>query len=286
LELNVTSVSVIIPVHNRVDFIPRVLDSVYQQSRLPDEIIVVDDGSSDATQEMILKSYPDVNYVFQDNTGVSSARNRGIRLARGNWLAFLDSDDEWLPEKLEKQIAAIEKNRSIYIFHSDEVWIRNGKRINQQVKHKKQGGHIFQNCLPLCVISPSSVIIHRSIFDTVGLFDTTLPACEDYDMWLRICARYEVQYLEEPLVVKHGGHADQLSLRYWGMDRFRIQALEKIVESNILNNADQQAAIDMLIYKIDIFANGANKRGNDDVVLIYQLKKEKYLNPLTLQNSQ
>ncbi len=270
------SVSVIVPIHNRAALIPRVLGSVYQQSHLPDEIIVVDDGSTDGVREKIINTFSDVTYLYQKNKGVSAARNRGIQQAKGKWIAFLDSDDEWLPNKLEKQIQALENSSSVKVSHTNEVWMRNGKRINQLHKHKKQGGCIFKYCLPLCVISPSSVIIHRSVFDSVGLFDTTLPACEDYDMWLRICARHKVQYLQEPLIIKHGGHADQLSHRYWGMDRFRIQALEKIILSNTLAADDQQAAIRMLIDKIDIFSIGAKKRGNDDVVSIYQAKKEKY----------
>ncbi len=271
-----TSVSVIIPVHNRANLVIKALASVYRQSTLPDEIIVVDDGSTDGLHELLLHTYPDISYYYQKNQGVSAARNTGIQQSKGDWIAFLDSDDEWLPEKLNNQITAIEYNTSIKLVHTNEIWIRNGKQLNQQVKHKKNGGDIFKQCLPLCVISPSSVIIHRSVFDVVGLFDTMLPACEDYDMWLRICARYQVLYLEEPLVIKRGGHADQLSQRYWGMDRFRIQALEKIISSNTLSSENQQAAIKLLLKKIEIFYNGAKKRGNDDVVLVYQRKKEKY----------
>ena len=113
-------------------------------------------------------------------------------------------------------------------------------------KHAKSGGHIFRQCLPLCVISPSSVMIQRSLFDEIGLFDESLPACEDYDLWLRICARHPVLFLQEPMIIKHGGHRDQLSRRYWGMDRFRIQALEKIIDAPGLSPADRIAVAEML----------------------------------------
>jgi len=273
----VTSVSVIIPTHNRASLVERALDSVYKQSYLPQEIIVVDDGSTDGTRERIMTIFPDVTYLYQENKGVSAARNKGIELAKGKWIAFLDSDDEWLPNKLGNQIDAVNNHLSVKIVHTNEIWLRNGKRIKQLKKHKKQGGHIFKWCLPLCVISPSSAMIHKAVFDNVGLFDTTLPACEDYDMWLRISAQYQVHYLEEPLIIKHGGHADQLSRKHWGMDRFRIRALENIVLSNILSTDDQEAAMRMLLEKIDIFSAGAQKRGNHEMVLAYQFMKEKYV---------
>ena len=110
-------------------------------------------------------------------------------------------------------------------------------------KHAKAGGWIYTHCLPLCAISPSAVLIHRSIFDCVGLFNEQLPACEDYDLWLRICARFPVHFIPEPLIIKYGGHDDQLSRRYWGMDRFRIQALEDILASGVLTEEHRQATL-------------------------------------------
>ncbi|MES9870529.1 MAG: glycosyltransferase family A protein [Sedimenticola sp.] len=254
-------ISVIIPTHNRADLLERALKSVQAQTLPPLEVIVVDDGSEDHTREMVSEKFPRVRYLHQPNRGVSSARNLGISEARGDWIALLDSDDEWLPSKLASQKTRLESQPGHHICHTEEIWIRNGKRVNQMKKHTKQGGTIFQHCLPLCVISPSSVLIHKSVFREVGLFDESLPACEDYDLWLRICARYPVTYVEQPQIVKYGGHEDQLSRRHWGMDRFRLHALEKIITSGDIEGEDLEAARAMLARKAEILAKGAEKRG-------------------------
>jgi glycosyltransferase involved in cell wall biosynthesis len=237
----------------------RALQSVCDQTRAPDEVIVVDDGSSDDTVERLRAQFPTVRVLRQPNRGVSAARNTGIRAAAGEWIALLDSDDEWLPPKLERQLEAV--TEATMLCHCDEIWIRRGRRVNPMNKHRKYGGRIFERCLALCVISPSSVLLRRRLLDDVGLFDETLPACEDYDLWLRVTARYPVSFVDEPLIVKHGGHEDQLSRRHWGMDRFRITALEKILAANILDEPSRAAAASVLAEKIAIYAAGARKRG-------------------------
>ena len=257
-----TMISVIIPTFNRAHLLPRALDSILSQSCIPNEIIVVDDGSNDDTSVLMTSVYPEIVFIQQSNTGVSSARNVGIKRASGDWIAFLDSDDEWLPEKLKTQMNALYKNPEIKICHTNEIWIRNGTRVNPKKKHEKFGGWIFQKCLPLCCISPSSVIIHKSVFKEIGLFDDSLPACEDYDLWLRITVRNPVLYIKDSLLRKYGGHKDQLSRKYWGMDRFRIKSLEKIIYSKGLSESDENAAKKILTEKIQIFIQGAQKRGN------------------------
>jgi glycosyltransferase involved in cell wall biosynthesis len=272
----VFTVSVIIPTYNRCQLLRRALLSIYKQKIQVDEVIVIDDGSTDDTRKMLGKEFPDVKYTFQENAGVSAARNMGVRQAKGEWLAFLDSDDEWLPDKLEKQLESLENNPDMRICHSDEIWKRNGVRVNPMNKHNKKGGWIFQHCLPLCAMSPSSIIIHCSVFAQVGLFDLALPACEDYDLWLRITARYPVLFIDHPLIVKYGGHEDQLSCKYWGMDRFRIAALEKILVDDFLAIADQRAATQMLIKKASIYLQGAEKRNKREEVVIYQQLLDRY----------
>mgnify|MGYP001826120535 FL=1 len=256
------NISVIIPAYNRASVLGRALDSVFAQTRQATEVIVVDDGSVDDTTELVRSRYPRVQYLRQDHRGVSAARNHGMQAARHEWLAFLDSDDEWLPGKLGRQCQVILNKPDIRICHTDETWIRRGRRVNPMKKHAKQGGYIFLHCLPRCVISPSSVLIHRTVLDRVGMFDETLPACEDYDLWLRICAQYPVTYIPEPLITKYGGHADQLSRHFWGMDRFRIHALEKLVNREDLTSNEQEAVLLMLLEKIRIIQQGARKRGN------------------------
>ncbi len=255
-----STVSVIIPTHNRAHTLSRALESVLAQSHPVLEIIVIDDGSTDETPGLMAEQYAQCCYLRQDNQGVSAARNRGIQQARGEWLALLDSDDCWMPKKLERQfdrLAALPGHR---LCHSDEIWIRNGKRVNAMRKHAKQGGHIYQYCLPLCVISPSATLLHRSLFEVYGLFDENLPACEDYDLWLRICSREPVAYVDEPLVIKYGGHEDQLSRRHWGMDRFRVHALGKLLESQTLSPADRAKTLRTLEQKCQILIQGAEKR--------------------------
>ncbi len=263
-------VSIIIPVYNRSSLLKRALDSLYNQTVAEYEIIVVDDGSTDNTAEMLRLFFPEINYIYQSNQGVSAARNKGLEHAKGDWLAFLDSDDEWLPGKLETQINALQLESEFKVCHTEELWVRNGIRVNQMQKHKKTGGWIFRQCLPLCAMSPSSILIHRSVFDAVGSFDTTLPACEDYDLWLRITAKYPVLYIEEPQIIKYGGHQDQLSKKYWGMDRFRIQALHNIISANELSVDDKQQAVTILLKKCNIFQQGALKRGKTADALHYQ----------------
>ncbi len=167
----------------------RALRSVLAQTRPPDEIIVVDDGSEDNTSGMIRSTFPEITLITQANRGVSAARNVGINRASGEWIAFLDSDDEWQPDKLEKQLLTLAEHPDCPLCHTNEIWIRNGRRVDEGKRHTKSGGRIFKRCLPLCVISPSAAIIRRALFDEIGMFDEDLPVCEDYDMWLRICAR-------------------------------------------------------------------------------------------------
>ncbi len=266
-------VSVVIPTYNREKVLSRAVKSVINQ-RVNEaieeiELIVVDDGSTDNTRELVNRHFPDAKYVYQDNLGVSAARNLGIELAKHEWIAFLDSDDEWLPNKLTSQWKVLSET-GLKVSHTEEIWIRDGVRVNQMLKHKKHGGEIFNQCLALCAMSPSSIVIHRSIFEELGLFDTRLPACEDYDMWLRITSRHAVAYVEKACIVKHGGHSDQLSRKYWGMDRFRVQALEKLIEHHLQSAflSDEQArlAIEMLTKKNQILLNGARKRNNDQLL--------------------
>ena len=273
------SVSVVIPSHNRAQLVMRALDSVRSQTYPADEILVVDDGSEDDTLKRIRLEQQDVHVLEQPHSGVSAARNLGIREATGDWIAFLDSDDEWMPQKLEKQLAALAKTPNLAFCHTDEIWIRNGRRVNPMKKHRKYGGNIFEQCLPLCVISPSSTILHRRLFEEVGLFDESLPACEDYDLWLRITARFPVLYIDEPLIMKYGGHEGQLSQHFWGMDRFRIRALENILNSKILTKKQREAAEKILVAKIRIYLIGARKRYKHADVMAYEKKLAQHLGP-------
>ena len=255
-------ISVIIPTYNRKKYIKRAIDSVIRQSYKPFEIIVIDDGSTDGTYEFIKKSYSSsqISLEKQINNGVSSARNKGVKLANGDWIAFLDSDDEWFENKLELQVREIKKSKTFMICHTNEIWIRNGIRVNQMKKHQKYGGFIFEKCLDMCRISPSSVMIHRCIFDEIGLFDEDLIICEDYDLWLRISSKYPVLYLDSMLIKKFGGHEDQLSKNINGIEQFRIQSLEKILKNLPLKHSYFNSAKNMVLKKLRIYRSGLIKR--------------------------
>ncbi|MET0090366.1 MAG: glycosyltransferase [Candidatus Thiodiazotropha sp.] len=275
-----SGVSVIIPTHNRVHTLPRALDSVLAQSHAVREIIVIDDGSNDGTPDLMTRHYSNCVYLRQDNRGVSAARNRGIREANGEWLALLDSDDSWMPEKLERQLGRLTALPQLRLCHSEEIWIRNGKRVNAMRKHAKQGGQIFEHCLPLCVISPSAALLHHRLFDDYGGFDEELPACEDYDLWLRICSREAVAFVDEPLVVKYGGHEDQLSRRHWGMDRFRVHALRKLLDTQHLSSGDRLKTLQTLEQKCRILIQGAEKRNAPERAAEYRAVLMRYAREL------
>jgi glycosyltransferase involved in cell wall biosynthesis len=272
------TISVIIPTLNRCFLLQRAIQSVLNQSYKPNEIIVIDNGSSDDTKKTIQTLYPNIRYLTEDKIGVSAARNKGIINARSEWIAFLDSDDVWKPEKLEKQLILNFEFKNKYRFiHTNEIWFRNGVFLNQMKKHEKSGGNLFNKCLKLCCISPSSSLIKKKIFDEYGLFDEDLKVCEDYDMWLRLTSKENVGYVSQPLVVKYGGHSDQLSQKYWGMDRFRIQSIEKNIKNKCFSKDQNKLAYEMLIKKLKIVIKGANKRSNSEIFDIYSNKLSSWL---------
>jgi len=253
-------ISVVIPTYNRIALVERAIDSVLRQSIKPFDIIVVDDGSDDGTSEMIQKKYRSINLVQQQNSGVSAARNNGIKHAKGDWIALLDSDDEWTEKKLENQVNRLIKNPDYHFCHTNEIWIRNGVRVNQKKRHQKYGGYIFDKCLDICRISPSSTLFKKNILEHVGWFDTQLPVCEDYDLWLRITADYKILFVDEPLIIKYGGHTDQLSQSVEGIELFRIKSLENLLANTELSPQKRNLAITMIIKKLNIYLNGLIKR--------------------------
>jgi glycosyltransferase involved in cell wall biosynthesis len=272
-QKSLETVSVVIPTLNRCLLLKRAIDSVLNQSVSPNEVIVIDNGSSDETINMILTNYPDIIFLTEEKIGVSASRNQGIKKSNSEWVAFLDSDDVWEPFKLEKQLTFNNRFKTNFRFiHTNETWIRNGKFLNQMKKHEKSGGDLFKNCLKLCCISPSSSMIKKEVFKDYGFFDEELQVCEDYDMWVRITAKENVGYLSESLVIKYGGHSDQLSKKYWGMDRFRIKSLEKNINSNWFSKDQNKYAYETLIKKLQIVLSGAKNRNNTKLSNIYSEK--------------
>ncbi len=256
-------VTVIIPTYNRGWILKEAIESVLSQDFGDFELIVVDDGSTDNTMEILDGYDRDITVLRQENHGVSAARNAGIAFASGQFIAFLDSDDMWLPGKLASQIDFFNSNPDALICQTQELWVRNGKRVNPKRRHKKFSGMIFKQSLPLCIVSPSAVMLKKSLLDKTGLFDESLPACEDYDLWLRIGCKYPVFLIDTPLIIKRGGHDDQLS-KTPGLDKYRIKALGNIIKSGILSKDQYNDAVKMLEKKCEIYAQGCLKRGRSD----------------------
>jgi len=273
--------SVIIPTYNRSLFLKEAIQSVIEQEFFlthPDfsyEIVVVDDGSTDNTKPVVTSFGKRVKYHYQDHRGVSAARNLGLALAQGDNIAFLDSDDLWKKEKISVQMSFMKAFPKAKVCYTDEIWIRKEVFVNPKKKHQKYSGWIFDKVLSLCLISLSSALFRREVFENIGKFDENLPACEDYDFGLRLAHRYPVYFLPKPLIVKRGGHPDQLSRKYWGMDRFRIQALEKALLLDL--SADQERLVRQeIIKKCRILAEGFKKRKKESEARNYLFLIEKY----------
>lgn len=266
LENLVPEVSVVIPTYNRVDMVLRAVESVLKQSFENFECIVVDDGSSDGTFEKLsIIDDSRLKLITQENKGVSAARNTAVKNSRGNYIALLDSDDEWEPRKFEKQLLFMKEGR-FEITQTDEIWIRKGKRVNQCKKHEKPEGFFFDRSLAMCMVSPSCVIFSRKFWDDVGPFDEEMAACEDYDLWLR-SYEYPVGLLQERLTIKHGGRPDQLSNSVGCLDLFRMYSIAKLIMTGNLDGDKMDLAVAELERKAGYFSGGCRKRGKDEQAL-------------------
>lgn len=252
--------SVVIPTYNRQETILRSVNSVINQKYSNFELIVVDDGSTDNTKELL----QDLNliYIYKDNAGVSSARNLGIRSAKADWVCFLDSDDEWLPNKLEIFHNKINANPSFKFFHSNEIWIRNNVRVNAPKKFDKSNLNLFERSLDTCIISPSTSCINVDLIKTYDGFDESLVCCEDYDLWLKILLDQEVFFIEDYLTKKYGGHNDQLSTSFVAMDYFKIKSLNNILINSKPDIEHKQLMINTFLRKSKRLLSGYIKHKN------------------------
>ena len=274
-------ISVIVPTYNRASHLPRAIESVLNQHQACGELIVVDDGSTDNTHHLVERmagqtSLPIV-LLRQENRGAAAARNAGIRAARGELLAFLDSDDWWLPQKLGLQSAAMAAQPGVPISHTREILFRGGMRVNQKKKHDPPGGDIFLASLAMCVVGMSTTMIRRELFERYGFFDETLPCCEDYDLWLRVGCREPFLLVPEPLTGKDGGRTDQLSVIHrMGMDVYRIRSLCGLLDAAVLRPDQHRAAAAELHRKCRIYGQGCHKHGRPEEGYYYQRLVETY----------
>ena len=269
--------SIIIPTYNRALFLKEAVQSVLSQdyfacsARMNSfELLIIDDGSTDNTRKMIKSFGNKVKYYFQEKKGVSAARNTGLNLSEGKYIAFLDSDDLWEKDKISIQMNFMKTFSNAMVCYTEETWIRHEVFVNPKKKHKKYSGWIFDKVLPLCLLSLSSALLRRKVFDEVGTFDERLPACEDYDFGIRVAHKYPIHLIKKPLIIKRGGHPDQLSRKYWGMDQFRITALEKALSLNLTQN-QRKLVTQEIEKKCRILIQGLQKRGK-------HTEAEKYLN--------
>jgi glycosyltransferase involved in cell wall biosynthesis len=268
-------VSVVLPTFNRGWILEQAVDSVLDQDYANLELIVIDDGSTDGTKRLLSRFGDRITVIRQANRGVSAARNAGIRASSGELIAMLDSDDTWLPGKVTVQVAFFSTHPDARVCQTAEIWVRNGVRVNPGKRHRKEAGMIFERSLALCLVSPSAVMMRKSLLDEVGLFDETLPACEDYDLWLRIAWKHPIHLIDRPLVVKHGGHNDQLS-RMPELDKYRIQSIARLLNSGVLSRDQADAARAMLTTKCAIYAQGCRKRDRIEEAKRYEQLAGRY----------
>ncbi|MCI5120006.1 MAG: glycosyltransferase family 2 protein [Candidatus Electrothrix sp. AUS4] len=261
-------ISVIIPTYNRAGFLEQALASVLEQSLASGEILVIDDGSTDATRDIVMgisqEAQVPVRYLYQENRGASAARNQGIAAARYDLLCFLDSDDRWAARKLELQLKAMEQEPHYLISHTRETWYRQGKQVNQKKKHAPPHGDIFNRSLRMCVVGMSTVMIRRELFFRYGLFDEEMLCCEDYDLWLRVSRKEPFLLVDEALTLKDGGRPDQLSaIHRLGMDTWRIRSLCQLLMREHLASEQYDNIFHELERKCRIYGKGCIKHGRE-----------------------
>ncbi len=272
-------VAVIIPAFNRAAVLPRAVASVLNQDYRDYELIVVDDASTDDTAERMRRLSGGHRLAYHRlplHRGVSAARNIGVSRTRAPLVAFLDSDDCWDLDKLSRHLEWIDRHPAFRLSQTRERWVRAGRRVNPPKTHEKRHGWIFEESLRRCMITPSSVIIQRSLFEEVGGFNESLPVCEDYELWLRITCRYPVGLLDRYLLTRYGGRDDQLSNSFMGLDRFRIRGIMDLLGSGVLDERRAESARRSLREKARIVGNGYRKRGNDEFWKHYRRIGERY----------
>lgn len=260
-------IAVVIPTYNRANYLPRCIDSVLNQTVLPKEIIVVDDGSTDTTNKILAPYNDSIKLMtLPCNKGVSYARNQGIKHASGKWIMPLDSDDEWRPNKIESQITYLNHHPYCFIIQSLDQWVRNEKKINQSIHLQKKSGWIFNDSLKRCMISPSSVCFHRLLWDRYGPFNEDYPACEDYDLWLKISRHFPIGLDPTLTLTRYAGHSDQLSSTIPILDQYRVDSLFKMYD--IETDIDIKDTIKLtLLKKLSILIKGSARRRNKPVTI-------------------
>jgi glycosyltransferase involved in cell wall biosynthesis len=272
-KMSMPEISVIIPVYNRPYLLSEAVISVLDQTHSDFDILIVDDGSTDTTPETIktlAAGDSRIKTLTLDHTGYAGlVRNRGAAQTDSRYLAFLDSDDFWLNNKLQLQRDQLAAT-GLKISHTREKWIRNGLEVSQAGQKHNREGYVFQEALKKCILGPSTVMLDRVMFEETGGFREDLEIAEDYELWIRMTALHPVCYLDIPLTVKKAGHDGQLSEKYGQIEIFRIWALQSLADNPLFSSMQRDLLAKELTAKAGIYAKGCRKRGRVSDALIYE----------------
>lgn len=228
------TVSAVVPAYNTAALLPRCIESILTQTVAVDEVIVVDDGSVDKTREVAESFGPRVRCISQANKGAAGARNCGIRSATGEWIALLDSDDDWVPNKIERQLEAVRQHPECDFIYSDAtVILPDGSTAeNFQADKEAPCGWVFDHLLQSCFVNGSTVMARRSALMEAGLFNESLRCAEDYDLWLRVSRRHQFWFVPEPLAF-YERQAESLTRNDAVMAASQIAVLEPILAERL-----------------------------------------------------
>jgi glycosyltransferase involved in cell wall biosynthesis len=296
--------SVVVPTCNKREQVAQALQSALAQTYRNFEIAIVDDGSTDGTPAHVFRTFGaepkaiDIvshlnpaalrpffhhfvhdgvtfKYHYHTNRGLAAARNRGIRHARGSYVAFLEAEDRWDPTHLETQLAFLEANQGARISRVGEHPGRTCPRGRRPGRAERASGWLFASALENCPASISCAVIHRSCFTECGAFDENLPACEDYDLWLRLSARFPIYYVDGPEVVHRSPRAE-ISPHAWTWDRFRVYALEKSFQSGHLDPEQRFLVSQEIVRRCERLVDGFRRQKSEERANFYERKRRRF----------
>lgn len=266
-------VDVIIPAYERPQLLREAIDSVLAQTLASLRLIIVDDASPLPLAEQMHLEDSRVTFLrLSRNTGPGGARNAGVAAGNAPFVGFLDSDDLWVSEKLEKQMAQFESDPALQWVHANEEWQRHGKTVLQRSEHRKQGGDFLERAFARCLIANSAVMFRRSFYEKHSGFNAHFPVCSDFELWLRMLADSPIGFLDEALVIKRAGDWPQVSSTP-ETDRYRVLALHRFYRQHKNEPRFEELAgilFDEAIYKCQILLKGAVKYGRQDRARTYQ----------------
>lgn len=267
-------VSVIIPVRNRPLLLGESIRSVFYGSGYPRELIVVIDDRPEngmldlkAAEESFSRygnEETQIQILYSNGRGPAAARNVGINSAKHTWLAFLDSDDIWREHKLSKQINYLSQRPHMLACQTLEIWLKNNRELTQSIANQPRCGRFLKDAFRRCLISASTVILHRQCFEILGLFDESFAVCEDFEFWLRYLSYYPMGLVRERLSVKRSGGWEQQSQKFHSQDKVRIEAILKTVQNQILRPDEWESARIACLEKLAILKRGSEKYGRPE----------------------